>query len=155
MKAVAAEIGKFGALQIVEIEKNGAINIEVEGQTVEITSADVEITSDDIPGLLVASKGILTVALDISITKELEEEGLAREFVNRIQKIRKDSNFELTDRINVTVEMNELLKSALNNYNSYICTEILADKLDFSAEIVDGIEIEVNDQQLKVLINKN
>lgn len=155
MKTVAAEIGKFGAVQIAEIEKNGLINIDVEGQTVEITSADVEITSDDIPGLLVASKGILTVALDITITKELEEEGLAREIVNRIQKIRKDSNFELTDRINVTLEMNELLKSALNNYNSYICTEILADKLDFSAEIVDGIEIEVNEQQLKVLITKN
>jgi isoleucyl-tRNA synthetase len=155
MKAVASEIGKFGAAEIVEIEKNGAIHIHVEGQTVEITSADVEITSDDIPGLLVASKGILTVALDISITKELEEEGLAREFVNRIQKIRKDSDFALTDRINVTIEMNELLKSALNNYNSYICTEILADNLKFSDEIVDGTDIEVNNQQLKVLINKN
>jgi isoleucyl-tRNA synthetase len=155
MKAVAAEIGKFGPSEIVEIEKNGAIHIHVEGETVEITSADVEITSDDIPGLLVANKGILTVALDISITKELEEEGLAREFVNRIQKIRKDSDFALTDRINVTIEMNKLLKSALNNYNSYICTEILADNLNFSDEIVDGFEIEVNNQQLKVLINKN
>ncbi len=155
MKAVAAEIGKFGAAEIVEIEKNGAIHIHVEGQSVEITSADVEITSDDIPGLLVASKGILTVALDISITKELEEEGLAREFVNRIQKIRKDSDFALTDRINVTIEMNELLKSALDNYNYYICKEILANNLKFSTEIVDGTEIEVNNQQLKVLINKN
>jgi len=155
MKAVAAEIGKFGPSEIVEIEKNGAIHIHLEGETVEITSADVEITSDDIPGLLVANKGILTVALDISITKELEEEGLAREFVNRIQKIRKDSDFALTDRINVTIEMNKLLKSALNNYNSYICTEILADNLNFSDEIVDGFEIEVNNQQLKVLINKN
>jgi isoleucyl-tRNA synthetase len=155
MKAVAAEISKFGATEIVEIEKNGAIHIQVEGKTVEITSADVEITSDDIPGLLVANKGILTVALDISITKELEEEGLAREFVNRIQKIRKDSDFALTDRINVTIEMNNLLKSALNNYNSYICTEILADNLEFSDKIVDGFEIEVNNQQLKVLINKN
>jgi isoleucyl-tRNA synthetase len=155
MKAVAAEISKFGASEILEIEKNGAIHIQVEGKTVEITSADVEITSDDIPGLLVANKGILTVALDISITKELEEEGLAREFVNRIQKIRKDSDFALTDRINVTIEMNNLLKSALNNYNSYICTEILADNLEFSDKIVDGFEIEVNNQQLKVLINKN
>ena len=155
MKAVAAEIGKFGAFEIVEIEKNGVIHIHLEGQTVEITSADVEITSDDIPGLLVASKGILTVALDISITKELEEEGLAREFVNRIQKIRKDSDFALTDRINVTIEMNELLKSALDNYNYYICKEILANNLKFSTEIVDGTEIEVNNQQLKVLINKN
>ena len=155
MKTVASEIGKFGAAEIVEIEKNGAIHIHVEGQSVEITSADVEITSDDIPGLLVASKGILTVALDISITKELEEEGLAREFVNRIQKIRKDSDFALTDRINVTIEMNELLKSALDNYNYYICKEILANNLKFSTEIVDGTEIEVNNQQLKVLINKN
>ena len=155
MKAVAAEIGKFGTAEIAEIEKNGAIHIHVEGQSVEITTADVEITSDDIPGLLVASKGILTVALDISITKELEEEGLAREFVNRIQKIRKDSDFALTDRINVTIEMNELLKSALDNYNYYICKEILANNLKFSTEIVDGTEIEVNNQQLKVLINKN
>jgi isoleucyl-tRNA synthetase len=155
MKAVAAEIGKFGTAEIVEIEKNGVIHIHLEGQTVEITTADVEITSDDIPGLLVASKGILTVALDISITKELEEEGLAREFVNRIQKIRKDSDFALTDRINVTIEMNELLKSALDNYNYYICKEILANNLKFSTGIVDGTEIEVNNQQLKVLINKN
>jgi isoleucyl-tRNA synthetase len=94
------------------------------------------------------------VALDITLTPELEQEGTAREFVNKIQKIRKDSNFELTDRILVTIENHELLKNALNNYNSYICTEILAEHLSFSSEIKDGIDIEVNEHNLKVHITK-
>ena len=94
------------------------------------------------------------MALDINLTPALVEEGLARELVNKIQKIRKDSNFELTDRISVLIEDYEMLKNPLNNFYSYICTEILADKLSFSPEMQDGTEIEVNDHKLKVFITK-
>lgn len=154
MKAAAQLIAAFSLSDINNLEQNGTYDIEIEGNVHHIELADVEITSDDIPGLLVANKGPLTVALDITLTEKLEQEGLAREFVNRIQKLRKDSNFELTDRINVSIQGNDLLKKALNNYNSYICTEILAEKLEFSPEIIDGTDFDVNDHQIKVLITK-
>jgi len=103
---------------------------------------------------LVASKGNLTVALDVTVTPELENEGNAREFVNRIQKIRKDSGFEVTDRIIVKVSASNGLKNSLVEYNDYICAEILADKLEILPEIDSGTEIEVNDIQLKVIVSK-
>jgi isoleucyl-tRNA synthetase len=114
----------------------------------------VEIGSEDIPGWTVAAKGALTVALDITITPDLEHEGNAREFVNRIQKIRKDSGFELTDRINVKVSATNGLKESLAQFKDYICAEILADKLDLVPEIEDGTEINVNDVFLKVIVSK-
>ena len=154
MKDAAKEIAQMNAVQIAELEREGIFNIELENENIEIQLSDVEITSDDIPGLLVASKGILTVALDINITEELAEEGLARELVNKIQKIRKDSNFELTDRIDVQIENAEFLKNALNNFYSYICTEILANKIEFLSEIPTETEIEVNEHKLKVSITK-
>ena len=154
MKLAAEKINHFTASQINELEQNGEISIDLNEQSTSISLQDVEISSDDIPGLLVASKGSLTVALDIQITPELHEEGLAREFVNKIQKIRKDNNFELTDRIQVIVEETDLLKNVLNNFNSYICSEILASSLTFSSQIVDGLDIEVNDLIVKVLISK-
>jgi isoleucyl-tRNA synthetase len=154
MKSVAADIATFTAQDISLLEQQGEITRHIEGQELTIGLADVDITSDDIPGLLVASKGALTVALDISITPELEQEGMAREFVNKVQKIRKDLGFELTDRIQVIVSDDEMLKNSLTQYNSYICTEILADSLSFSLEMLDGTDIEVNEHQVKVLITK-
>lgn len=154
MKSVAHEISLMNAGQILELEKNETFSLEIGGEPVEISLGDVEISSDDIPGLLVASKGSLTVALDTNITPELLSEGLAREFVNKIQKIRKDNNFELSDRISVLIEDYEMLKNPLNNFYSYICTEILADKLSFSHEMQGGTEIEVNEHILKVFITK-
>ncbi|GBL35867.1 isoleucine--tRNA ligase [Filimonas sp.] len=154
MKAVAADIATFTSGDINELEQKSEIMRTIQDQSISISLADVDITSDDIPGLLVANKGSLTVALDITLTPELEQEGLAREFVNKIQKIRKDSEFELTDRILVSVQDLDILKNALTNYNSYICTEILADDLSFSSEIKDGIDVEVNENNLKVLITK-
>ena len=100
------------------------------------------------------SKGPLTVALDINITPELVQEGNAREFVNRIQKIRKDSGFDLTDRIDVKVAAENGINDSLAKFNDYICAEILADKLEFISKIDDGIEIEVNDNPLKVIVLK-
>lgn len=155
MKEVAQAITLMSQEDISLLEINSSFDLSLGQENVTIQIQDVEISSDDIPGMLVGNKGILTVALDIQISPELEEEGLAREFVNKVQKIRKDNDFALTDRIQVVIEEHKMLKSALNNFNSYICTEILADKLDFSSEIQHGTEIEVNDQSLKILISKN
>jgi isoleucyl-tRNA synthetase len=154
MKTVTALLGQFNQEQIRQLEKEGQYNLPVDGEDLILQASDVEITSEDIPGWLVASKGQLTVALDVTITKELEHEGNAREFVNRIQKIRKDSGFELTDRIEVGVMAENGLKNSLAQFKEYICAEILADKLEFLTENNSGIEIEVNDIQLKVIVSK-
>jgi len=154
MKSVSALLGQFTQDQIRELEKDGQYNLQVDGEDLILQTSEVEITSEDIPGWLVASKGQLTVALDVTISKELEHEGNAREFVNRIQKIRKDSGFELTDRIEVQVVAENGLKNSLAQFKDYICAEILADKLEFLADNNSGIEIEVNDIQLKVIVSK-
>lgn len=154
MKAVAAAISAFSAADIASLERNGEFILQIEDEQLPIQLSDVEIISEDIPGWTVANKGALTVALDITITPELLDEGNARELVNRIQKIRKDSDFELTDRIQVKVAVIDSLKSAIINYNDYICTEILADSLELVPELQEGIEIEVNDLTFNVLVNK-
>ncbi|PUZ28895.1 isoleucine--tRNA ligase [Chitinophaga parva] len=154
MKAVANAIGEFTAADIASLEKAGEFHLTVENEPVVLTLSDVEIISEDIPGWTVANKGSLTVALDITITPELLDEGNARELVNRIQKIRKDSGFELTDRIAVQVGAVEGLKTALINFNDYICTEILADSLELVTDLQLGTEVEVNDLKFNVLVNK-
>ena len=135
-------------------EESGEYNLSIDGETVTLQLSEVEINSEDVPGWTVATKGPLTVALDITVTPELENEGNAREFVNRIQKIRKESGFELTDRIIVKVPAGNGLKNSLVDFNDYICAEILADKLEILPEIDSGTEIEVNDIQLKVIVSK-
>jgi isoleucyl-tRNA synthetase len=155
MKAVSTALGNFGQHDIALLEKEGRFSIPLEGEFVDVLLNEVEISSEDIPGWSVASKGALTVALDINITPELVQEGDAREFINRIQKIRKDSGFEVTDRINVQVESNNGIKGSLAKYNDYICAEILADKLEVTSKLDDGTEIEVNDNLLKVIVLKN
>jgi isoleucyl-tRNA synthetase len=154
MKAVSNLLGQVTQEQIRMLEKDGHYSLQVDGEDLILQTSEVEITSEDIPGWLVASKGQLTVALDVTITEELEHEGNAREFVNRIQKIRKDSGFELTDRIEVGVMAENGLKNSLAQFKDYICAEILADKLEFLPENNSGIEIEVNDIQLKVIVSK-
>jgi len=154
MKAVAAAINAFTDADIAALEREGHYTLSVDGEQLQIQLSDVEIISEDIPGWTVANKGALTVALDITITPQLQDEGNARELVNRIQKIRKDSGFELTDRIDVKVAAVDSLKSAIINYNDYICTEILADSLDVVAALQEGTEIEVNDLKFNVLVNK-
>ncbi|NCI51582.1 isoleucine--tRNA ligase [Sediminibacterium roseum] len=154
MKAVSAAISSFSQQDIATIEKDGKYDLSIDGETVTIELGDVDIVAEDIPGWSVANKGSLTVALDITISEELKQEGDAREFVNRVQNIRKESGFELTDRIFVTVLDNKDLKPSIIKYNDYICREILADTIDWSAEIADGTEIEINDILLKVVVNK-
>jgi isoleucyl-tRNA synthetase len=154
MKTVSAVLGGFNQDDISKMEKEGQYNLSIDGEQVILQLAEVEITSEDIPGWTVANKGALTVALDITVTPELEQEGNAREFVNRIQKIRKDSGFQLTDRIEVKVAASNGLKNSLAQFNDYICAEILADKLELVPEIEDGTEIEINDISLKVIVLK-
>jgi isoleucyl-tRNA synthetase len=155
MKAVNTALSNFSQHEISLFEKEGRYSIPVgNDEFVELALSEVEISSEDIPGWTVASKGPLTVALDINITPELIQEGDAREFVNRIQKIRKDSGFDVTDRIEVKVAANNGISSSLAKYNDYICAEILADKLELTSQIDEGTEIEVNDNPLKVIVLK-
>jgi isoleucyl-tRNA synthetase len=123
-------------------------------EPVTITAEDLEVATDEIPGYEIAVKGALTVALDIVITDDLKKEGDAREFVNRVQNIRKDSGFNLADRIDVMVSENAALQPSLIQYKAYICAEILADSLAFAPAINNGIEIEVNDAILQVNVLK-
>lgn len=154
MKAVANAISALSQHDITTLEKDGEFGLIIENERIPIQLSDVEIISEDIPGWTVANKGVLTVALDITITPALLDEGNARELVNRIQKIRKDSGFELTDRIAVKVAEAAALKSAIINFNDYICTEILADSLELVPQLQEGIEVEVNDLKFNVLVNK-
>ena len=155
MKAVAALITSFSQEQILELERNASIQITLDNQLIDISLNDVELIIDDIPGWSVASKGTLTAALDLTLTPDLEREGIARELVNRIQKIRKDSNFELTDRINVKIKTDEKINAAINQFNDYICAEILSDDIETVTDLQEGIAIEVNEITYHVLISKN
>jgi isoleucyl-tRNA synthetase len=155
MKSVAAAIGQMGQQEIASLEKQKSYELVVDGEPVVIAITDVDIIAEDIPGWSVANKDNLTVALDITVTPELQDEGNARELVNRIQKIRKETGLELTDRIVVKIEEYAPLKSAIINFSDYICTEILADDIQLVPEIQTGTEIEVNEATLKVLISKN
>jgi isoleucyl-tRNA synthetase len=155
MKAVTEALSKFSQHDISLFEKEGRYSVPVnDDEFVELMLSEVEISSEDIPGWTVANKGSLTVALDINVTPELVQEGDAREFVNRIQKIRKDSGFELTDRVDVIVAAGDGIGQSLAKYNDYICAEILADKLEVTTQIDGGIEIDVNDNPLKVIVLK-
>jgi isoleucyl-tRNA synthetase len=154
MKAISQALSNFSQHEISLFEKDGRYSIPVGDEAVELVLSDVEISSEDIPGWTVASKGQLTVALDINVTPELIQEGDAREFVNRIQKIRKESGFDVTDRIEVKVAANNGISQSLAKFNDYICAEILADKLELTTQIDDGTEIEVNDNPLKVIVLK-
>lgn len=154
MKAAAAAIAAFTQHDIAAIEKEGRFELAFDGGNAELLLADVDITAEDIPGWSVASKGSLTVALDIVITDELKQEGDAREFVNRIQNIRKESGFDLTDRIFVNVLEGAPVQASLIKFKNYICAEILADSLEWVPQLQEATEIEVNDVLLKISVNK-
>ena len=155
MKAVSTALSNFSQHEISLFEKDGRYSVPLsDDESVELFLSEVEISSEDIPGWTVANKGALTVALDINVTPDLVEEGDAREFVNRIQKIRKDSGLDLTDRIDVRVAAPAGIGTSLARFNDYICAEILADKLEITAELDGGVDVEVNDNQLKVIVLK-
>lgn len=158
MKWAADKIAQFTNADIEKVLQGplvlDAAVLDDAGQPIAITAEDMEVSTDAIPGYEVAAKGSLTVALDITISDNLKKEGDAREFVNRIQNLRKDEGFALTDRINVKLSENQGLQASLTEFNAYICAEILADSLEFCATLTDGTEIEVNDVLLKVNVTK-
>ncbi|WP_431133444.1 isoleucine--tRNA ligase [Psychroserpens mesophilus] len=154
MKAVAQAINKFSAEDIKKIEQKGRLDVEINGKNITLEQSDVEITSKDIEGWLVASSGALTVALDVTITEELKKEGIARELVNRIQNLRKDSGFELTDRIAVQFQKDKQIINAINKNLEYIKTETLTDELEILDTLNDGIEIAFDDVNTKLFIQK-
>lgn len=129
MKAVAQAIAEMTQPQIIELEKNGSIDIEANGSTVTVDASDVEIRNEDIPGWLVANEGVLTVALDVTVSEELRREGVARELVNRIQNIRKNRDYDITQRINISIAPCNLTDGAAKEYADYICRQVLADSL--------------------------
>ena len=157
MKPIADLISVFSQAQIADLEQNGVYEIETSTDKIHLTIEDVEIHTEDIPGLTVASEGKLTVALDINVTPELKEEGIAREFVNKIQNLRKESNFEVTERILITIEKNEEFNSALINFKEYICAQTLANSIDL-VEIAEGQdvkEVEIDsDLYSKLMVKK-
>ncbi|MEO6188948.1 MAG: isoleucine--tRNA ligase [Ginsengibacter sp.] len=159
MKWAASKIEELDNEQIVKVQKEEYFlnpDFETKGEDpVYISAEDIEVTTNEIPGFEVAVRGNLTVALDIELTEQLKNEGYAREFVNRIQNLRKENNFELTDKIVVKVAEDAYAKAAITEFNNYICAEILADRLEFVNNIVDGTSIEVNNFPLIVSVSKN
>lgn len=151
MKTVAAEISNFSTEQIAALEKVG--NAKVGGY--EITTDDVEISTKDIPGWTVASEGKITVALDLTLTEELKAEGVAREFINRIQNLRKDKDFELTDRISIQLEESCPFKQEFINNEAYISAEVLSDKIEFVNSLSNFEEIEIDEEKFRVKVEKN
>ena len=155
MKAVAAAVTELTKQQIAQLETEQKLTLEVEGEPAEIELADVEIVSKDIPGWTVANEGVLTVALDITITEELKLEGLAREIVKRIQTFRKESGFDIVDHINVIMEPREDVKASVEAFRTYICSQVLADSFEFSDNIADAAEFDFGNFKIKASISKN
>lgn len=155
MKAVASAIQKFGQEEISILEKEGNILVSIDQKNIKLTLDDVVISSQDIEGWLVANANGITVALDITITPELKNEGIARELVNRIQNLRKDSGFEVTDRIEVTLQENEKMAPAVKQNLEYIKQETLTDVLSFESQIINGTEIVFDDITTQLKIKKH
>ena len=154
MKEAAGIINEFSQHQISTLEKDSVIEISLSSGSFELSSTDVDIIAEDIPGWSVASKGGLTVALDITLSEELKKEGDARELINRVQNIRKENGFDVTDRIFVLLFGGEPIKQSIIEYNDYICREILADSIDWVLQLENGTDIEINEVQLKVVVSK-
>jgi isoleucyl-tRNA synthetase len=154
MKQASAVIAALSQNEISELERNGTLTILVEESPITLLINEVDIIAEDIPGWSVAVKGNLTVALDISLSEALLKEGHARELVNRVQNIRKEANFELTDKILLQIVDNQHLKESINEFSEYICREILATQIDWVSSLEEGVDIEINDQKLKILVRQ-
>lgn len=154
MKAVAAAITSLDNASIAKFEKDGSIEVNVDGQMTTIDIADVEIISEDIPGWLVANEGSVTVALDVTITPELQQEGLARDIINRVQNIRKSRNYEITDRINLAFLKNAETDLTIANYGEYIGAQVLANSVTVAEQLGDEPTVEILDiDGLNVVVN--
>lgn len=154
MKAAASSITEMTATEIATLEKEGEVELLVNGELILIELSDVEILAKDIPGWSVGVKSGLTVALDVHITPELASEGVAREFVNRMQKLRKDTGLAVTDQIIVKIDADNNTIDAIMKYKEYICAEILAKNIEFQSGLNGSIEVEVNESKLEIIITK-
>ena len=157
MKQIAAVVNQFDQATISILEDEGEYEITAGEEKVLLSLEDVEIQTEDIPGWTVATEGHMTIALDINVTEELKQEGIAREFINKIQNLRKESNFEVTDRIRITIEKHEAFNAAIENHRDYICVQTLAESLTLSdsLEIEPSNEVEIDkDVVAKIMVEK-
>ena len=153
MKGIAAEMTALSQERIAQLEEQGFLDLNIEGEAVKVEAADVEIISEDIPGWLVSNEGNLTVALEIELTDELRREGMARELINRIQNLRKDNGFEITDRVRVYLGgANDFVREAVNAFGKDIATSVLADQIIF--EDNDGPAIDFDDFEMNIKVEK-
>lgn len=156
MKQISVLVAAFSQADIAQLERTDSWTTEIDGVKIEATAADFEITSEDMPGWLVTTEGKLTVAMDITLTDELRKEGLARELVNRIQNIRKDSGFEVTDKIRVTFEKNEIVGAAIASFRDYITTQVLAVEILETENLTDSAaqDLDLDDLTVKILVKR-
>lgn len=153
MKSIAAQMEALSQDDIANLETTGRISLNIEGNEVVVEASDVDIISEDIPGWLVSNEGNLTVALEVELTDELVREGMAREIINRVQNIRKDSGLEITDRIKIVIAPNEQTNAAIESYADYIKGQVLADVITIDNN--DGVSVEFEDFNLNIKIEKN
>ena len=154
MKEIAAAIGAWDQAAISAIERNGSAELALASGTVVVEFADVEIATEDMPGWLVANEGTLTIALDVTVTEELRQEGIARELVNRIQNIRKSNGYEITDKIVVEIERLDAINDAVVNYTDYIGGQVLANEIKLVDAIAEATELDFEDYIVKVMVKK-
>ena len=152
MKAIAAATAAFDQEQIAALENNGQTELDIDGQKVTIEATDVEIISEDIPGWLVTNEGNLTVALEVELTDELRNEGVARELINRIQNLRKESGLEITDHISVVITRLEAIEKSMGDFADYVKEQVLADSIELGDN--DGVELDIDEMKLNIKIEK-
>ena len=154
MKQASAVIANLTQAQISSLEKDGNLDLNIENDTIQLLISEVDIIAEDIPGWSVAVKNARTVALDITISPELLKEGHARELVNRVQNIRKESNFDLTDKILLEIEENTELKDSIIQFSGYICREILAHQIDWVPALKEAVEVEIDEHKLRISVRQ-
>jgi isoleucyl-tRNA synthetase len=154
MKEISVAIAALSQGEISSLERNGKYTLSLQSGSAELSVDDVEILLEDIPGQLVATEGSLTVALDVTITEELRREGIARELVNRIQNIRKDMDFDVTDKINVTIEQNPDIQLALEDFKEYVAGQTLALSIELADSPVNAVETEIDGTSLKIAVKR-
>jgi isoleucyl-tRNA synthetase len=156
MKEISVSVASLEQKRIAEFERSGKSSLNINNNPVELTLDDVEIISEDIPGWQVANDGRLTVALDITVTEDLRNEGIAREFVNRIQNIRKDSGFDVTDKITVLIEDHEMIREAIKIHSSYIGSQTLATEISLVSALSGSVkEIDIDEVMIRIEVRKN
>ncbi len=156
MKQISGAINAFEQTDIASLEKSGSYELDLEGEKITVSLEDVEILSEDIPGWLVSSEGALTIALDVTISEDLKKEGIAREFVNRIQNLRKDSNFDVTDKINIEIQKHKAINDAVLAYEEYISSQTLAKTITLVDNFLDNGAINIPlDEEISTYIKIN